>query len=992
MSTHPNNPIRAQVQRHRGLTATVFALCLALSGTLVWWLDTERVAAQRATTLALASDQAQSIESRIQRLMSATYLLAAMVRKDGGAVRQFEEVATEMLPFFPGVTSLALSPAGVISHAVPLDRNRSSIGFNQLADPLQSPEAFLARDTGQLTLAGPLQLAQGGLGAVGRLPIYLPDAKGHNSFWGFANVVLRFPEALSNSGLGGLPDLGYEYTLWRDKPGGERQVISASPNVLAGLGLAEPVNRSLKVPNGQWVLSVAPRNGWGSTTERGLQVLAAVLFSAVMALLARNALAHRDQRQLLEHMVNQRTHDIQGVQNQLQATLDAIPDLMFEIDLPGVLHRVHTLSPELLVMPPEQVQGRNISDLLPPEVCEVAQAAMAEAQTQGRSLGRQYTLTLPSGPHWFELSVATKHTDAGEAPRFLFLARDITSRKQAESDLLLAAKVFEQSSEAILITQPDQTIIKVNAAFTRITGYTQTMVVGQTPRVLSSGKHSRDFYTQMWEALLAHGQWQGEVWNRKRNGEIYPEWLSITRVADAQGQTTHFIAIFTDTSVRKAQEAKIRHLAYFDALTGLANRALLKDRVQHDLNQARRHKSPLTLLFIDLDHFKNINDSLGHQMGDSLLSQLAVRLQSSVRGQDTVARLGGDEFVALLPETDADGAAHMAQTLLDLIAQPYQLGDHELTVTPSIGIAMYPNDGEDFDTLYRCADTAMYMAKQAGRNSYCFFTPDMQAQSIRRLQLDNALRRALERQQFHLVYQPQVSIDNGSLVGVEVLLRWNHPDWGLVSPAEFIPVAESSGQILAIGDWVLRTATAQVKTWLDAGMPEMVLAVNLSALQLRQSRLPEQVAAVLADTGLPPHCLELELTESAAMDNPESAILTMNALRQNGVQMSVDDFGTGYSSLNYLKRFQVYKLKIDQGFVRDVITDPDDASIVRAIIQMAHSLGLKTIAEGVETQAQLDFLRAEGCDEVQGYLVARPLGPEALADWVRGRPPSLPAG
>jgi PAS domain S-box-containing protein len=509
-----NNPSFEQtLQRHRGLTTTVFVLCLLLSGALVWWLDTERVATQRATTLALASDQAQSVESRIQRLMSATYLLAAVVRKDGGVVRQFEEVATEMLPFYPGVTSLALSPGGVISHAVPLDRNRASIGFNQLADPVQSPEAFLARDTGQLTLAGPLQLAQGGLGAVGRLPIYLPSGKGSNTFWGFANVIVRFPEALSATGLEGLTDLGYEYTLWREKPNGDRQVIAASPNVLAGLTLSDPVDRTLEVPNGQWVLSMAPLAGWGSATERGLQVLIALLFSAMVAALAHNALAQNGRRQRLERLVQQRTHDIQGVQSQLQATLDAIPDLMFDIDQRGVLHRVHALSPELLLMPADEVQGRNIHGLLPPDVCNVAHAAMAEALDKGRSLGRQYMLELPTGTFWFELSVAAKPGAPGEEPRFVFLSRDITTRKQAESDLLLAAKVFEQSSEAILITHPDQTIIKVNAAFTRITGYTPAMVVGQTPRVLSSGKHSRDFYTQMWDALLANGQWQGEVWN-----------------------------------------------------------------------------------------------------------------------------------------------------------------------------------------------------------------------------------------------------------------------------------------------------------------------------------------------------------------------------------------------------------------------------------------------------------------------------------------------
>jgi len=606
-------------------------------------------------------------------------------------------------------------------------------------------------------------------------------------------------------------------------------------------------------------------------------------------------------------------------------------------------------------------------------------------QNKGRVDGQRYTLDLPQGQRWFEYTVSFKDTVAGALPRFIVLSRDITHDVESQSGLLLASKFFEGSSEGFVITDAEQRIIQVNRAFTEITGYSAKEIIGLTPAALSSGRQSPEFYHAMWTDLSHNGQWQGEIWNRRKNGEVYPEWLSISRVDNEHGDTTHYIAIFSDISRRREQEARIRDLAYFDSLTGLANRTLLKDRVRHDITQARRRRSSLSLLFIDLDHFKQINDSLGHQTGDQVLIQVSQRLQQLIREQDTVSRLGGDEFVAVLPDTDADGASYVARHLLQELALPYQIGTHELTVTPSIGIAVYPADGGDFDTLYRCADTAMYRAKQEGRNGYSFFTPEMQQQSMRRLQLENALRRALEREQLELYYQPQLSLKTGELVGMEVLLRWHHPDWGMVPPAEFIPVAESSGQILPIGEWVLRRACEQAKRWMDDGLPPMVVAVNLSAVQFRQPQLPELVQEILDASGLPPSCLELELTESAAMHDPEAAVATMNALHQLGVLMSVDDFGTGYSSLNYLKRFQVYKLKIDQSFVRGVLDNPEDANIVDTVIRMAHGLGLVTIAEGVESQAQMDFLQQHGCEEIQGYFLNRPLPAPAFEGWVRKR-------
>lgn len=799
------------------------------------------------------------------------------------------------------------------------------------------------------------------------------------------------PQALANSGLEQLPHMGYHYRLIYQTNDGHVHTVAASTPAPPPSVWQQALHTPLQLPGGHWTLSTTPQQGWYQRIHTEFHIMG-WLVSLLLGYLTKLLLDLRVQRQSLRAEIQAQTADIQATQYQLQATLEAIPDLMLELDAQGHLLQLHSQASHPLQPAWPDCAGQPITALLPPEASAAMMAALHDAHTTGHSQGREYPLHLPNQTlRWFELSGTLKAGNPLDpVSHVILLARDITTRKRAEEQLKLASHFFEGSSEGFVITDAHQRIIKVNRTFTQITGYSVEEMLGKSPAALSSGRHSRSFYRQMWQQINAVGQWQGEVWNRRKNGEVYPEWLSITRVPDAQGQTAYYLAIFSDTSQRKEQEARIRYLAYYDPLTGLANRSLLKDRAQHDLAQCKRHQTPLSLLFIDLDHFKQINDSLGHQVGDQLLKQVGERLGQQVREQDTVARMGGDEFVTVLPETNDEGAALVARNFLERLSQPYQVGPHELTVTPSIGIALYPNDGTDFDTLYRCADTAMYRAKQNGRSSFSFFTTEMQAQSVRRLQIENALRRALERDQLWLQYQPQMSLRNHQLIGMEVLLRWNHPEWGPVSPAEFIPVAENSRQILAIGEWVLRTATAQAKAWQDQGLPPIIVAINLSAVQFRQPDLPDLVGTILHDTGLAPEWLELELTESVAMHDPEGAIATMQQLHQRGVRMSVDDFGTGYSSLNYLKRFQIYKLKIDQSFVRDVTRSPEDARIVEAIVQMAESMGLTTIAEGVETPEQLEFLRSHGCREIQGYHLSRPLSATDFEAFVRQYQPTYP--
>lgn len=554
---------------------------------------------------------------------------------------------------------------------------------------------------------------------------------------------------------------------------------------------------------------------------------------------------------------------------------------------------------------------------------------------------------------------------------------------QKDAELLRLSEAVEQTPNSIVITDLESNIIYVNSAFMNITGYTLEEVLGQNPRVLNSGKTPRSVYDDMWEHISKGKSWRGEFINKRKDGSEYIEAVSISPIMNAQGVIVNYMSIKEDITEKKQAEERIYRLANFDHLTGLPSRIPLEDHFEYLLSLAKRSETPFGVMFLDLDGFKEINDTLGHKVGDILLVETAKRFQSLMREVDVVSRSGGDEFIIVLPDTDMLGCENVAKKLLETVAKPYYVDEYELNISVSIGIALYPADGTDMETLSKNADTAMYQAKAQGRNGYCFFTESMQVRSLHNLRLSNALRHAVWKNELQVYYQPQISIEDGQIVGAEALIRWFHPELGYIAPLEFVPVAEESGQILAIGEWVLRTTAEYAKKRIEEGLSPIVFSVNLSAYQFKHPSLPELVSQILLETGLDAKYLELELTESMAMHDPLGAVNTINNLYERGVRLSIDDFGTGYSSLSYLKKFKVYKLKIDRSFVCDISTDPDDRAIVKAIIAMAKSLGMITIAEGVETKDQLDYLKEQGCEEAQGYYYCRPLNAEKFEEFVK---------
>lgn len=621
--------------------------------------------------------------------------------------------------------------------------------------------------------------------------------------------------------------------------------------------------------------------------------------------------------------------------------------------------------------------------LHPADLAEVEKSLASSVET-GKPLDIEYRIVLAEGEvRWLHALGNRWRDDLGEPAGLIGIVLDVTERRRIEDRLRLSTAVIEATRDGVLVTDLEPRMVSANRAFSEITGYEEAEVDGRDPRILDSGRHDGDFYQRLASAVSQTGQWQGELWIRCKNGAIRPLWATINTVADAYGKATHYVAVLTDVSRLKQTEDRLQHLAHYDPLTDLPNRLLVQSRLDHLLTRAGPGDR-MALLFVDVDGFKMVNDGLGHTAGDHLLTSIAKRFDAQLGERQTLARLGGDEFLLLLEAIESPGeAALAAQNLLQVFDQPFALpGEDEVYASASVGIALFPVDGRSSDELIRNADAAMYQAKASGRSTYQFYTSSLTRSANDRLALHGRLRRALVNQEFRLHYQPVIDVVSNRLVGLEALLRWYPPGQEMVLPSEFISVAEETGLILALGDWVLREACQQLAKWRAEGMPPVKLAVNLSARQLQQPGIVWQLQDALEEAQLPAEVLELELTESTLMEQGEHVVDTLTALRALGVSLAIDDFGTGYSSLAYLKRFPVQTLKIDRSFVSDLANPCDGGEIAAAIIALGRSLHLAVVAEGVECQEQLDFLRRHRCHAYQGFMVSKALDASALQRWL----------
>jgi len=662
---------------------------------------------------------------------------------------------------------------------------------------------------------------------------------------------------------------------------------------------------------------------------------------------------------------------------------NATPDAMLISDKQGIITQVNQQAELMLGYKLGELLGQSIEVLIPegfrpkhPELHAKFVAAPVARPLRG---GRSVKARCKDGSVFdVDISVSPIKTEQGQF--FASALRDVTLAKQAEERLRVAAIAFE-SNEPMVITDAASIILQVNHAFTESTGYSKEEAVGQRVGLLKSGRHDEAFYAEMWATIERDGTWQGEIWDRRKNGEIYPKWLIISVVKGDNGEVTHYVGTHIDITERKAAEEQIKQLAFYDPLTQLPNRRLLQERLKHGIDVERRDGKQLALLMLDLDRFKAVNDSLGHLAGDELLQQVAARITARLRDVDMVARLGGDEFVILLEDiAHPEDAARVAEEIIAELSRLFCLGQNEeVQIGASIGISLYPQHGDSPELLMDHADAALYQAKDAGRGCFAYFSEDLTLVARERIALESRLRKAIEQGDLRVFYQPQMDIVTGRIVGAEALVRWQDPVEGLIPPFRFIPVAEETGLIIAIGEWVLRETCRQGRAWLDAGLPSLTLAVNVSPHQFRRGDICALVARVLSETGFPARQLELEITESGLMDNQDNASAILKDLRKQGVRLAIDDFGTGYSSLAYLKHFPLDLLKIDKSFIDDIPHLQDDMEIAATIIAMGHILGFKVLAEGVETIAQLEFLQEKGCDTYQGYIKSKPVPAEEFA-------------
>ncbi|SDR47518.1 PAS domain S-box-containing protein/diguanylate cyclase (GGDEF) domain-containing protein [Paraburkholderia fungorum] len=871
--------------------------------------------------------------------------------------------------------------------------NRAPPGFDAWSDPVRRRALEQARDSGMATVSGKVHLSVDARtnahpGFIMYLPLYAPgqpqnsveQRRAHLIGWVYASFRMRDviaslygeqPPGLSIAVYDGVtPSPAALFHRTPDAPGLHRPSdISASEYLVVG--------------GHNWTLSMSAQDDFYARFGRNAMLPIAVTGTGLSLLLALLTWLMMTSRGRTLRLASAMTKELRENEEKFRAIADCTVNWEIWWGRDGKPRWINPAVKDYIGYTVDECMSmRDFAGavIYPEDIPRVA-PEFRKALKGGRGDDLEFRCIRKDGSlMWLSASWVPISDSTGGFIGFRTSGRDITERKQAEAELRIAAVAFD-SMEPMMITDASATILRVNSAFTECTGYAPEEIVGQTPRALRSNRHAAAFFEEMWDTIRRVGGWQGEIWGRRKNGDEYPKWLTISAVVSDDGVVSHYVGTHHDITQRKIAEERIRELAFFDALTRLPNRTLLLDRLKQAIAGSAQTGECGALLFIDLDRFKTLNDTLGHDKGDLLLKHVAQRLAASVRDSDTVARVGGDEFVVVLRNLHRNRREAAAQTealcekLLATLGTPYQLGDVQYRSGASIGATVFNGHRTLIDELLKQADLAMYKSKERGRNAMCFFDPEMQTIVVERALLEAGLRDAVEGNQLLLQYQAQVN--HNDITGVEALVSWQHPRRGLISPSDFIPLAEETGLIFALGNWVLETACAQLAQWATrADMEHLTIAVNVSAQQFRESDFVEKVLTIIDRTGARPDRLQLELTESVLVDNVQDIIRKMEALKEKGIVFALDDFGIGYSSLSYLKRLPLDQLKIDRSFVRDILVDPNDAVIASAIVALARSLGLGVIAEGVETEAQRDFLAAAGCHAYQGYFFSRPLSIE----------------
>ena len=975
--------------KQRALLAAVAVLVAgSLFSFLVGTLDGERhrIEARNQALVEVSALRAQ-LEREITATFTVTEGIVHLIGLEGDlAPERFAGMARLAMESARHIRNIVLAPGNTVTQVYPLAGNEAVLGFSydRLAEQFRTVDQ--ARQSGHPVLAGPVALVQGGQGLVQRAPVFTGEGRARH-YWGVVSIVAKADSLLAAGGM--KPSANLRLALrGKDGRGAAGDLIWGDDNVFA----LDPVTMELPVPGGTWIIAAVPQGGWQAGSPwRSDYTLLGLLFTLACSIFAYIVVCRGEQiRQKnaalsLEILERGRTEQaLRDSQQTLNAVLDNAPGLIYVFDAEGRLVMANRRFEEVIGQPRSLLLGQHRRDFMAPELAAEHSAndrlVMAERNTiafeePGLERGAARTYLTNKCPMF---------DAAGTVTAVVGISADITERKGAEVAQRLAAAVLDSTAEGVVVSDAELRIISVNRAFTEITGYSEAEVLGRTPGIVKSERQGEAFYQAMWAALNSVGAWRGEVWNRRKNGELFPEWLTINVLRDKDGLVRNYVGVFSDISALKHSQAELERLAHFDPLTDLPNRVLFHDRLQHALERAERYEHLVAVVLLDLDGFKTVNDSLGHPVGDRLLQQVAQRLKTCIRVEDTVSRLGGDEFAIILSNLgQGTDALEVIRKVLAVVQEPFDLDGASAMVTTSIGVAVYPADGGVPDELLRNADSAMYDAKEAGRNNYRFYQAAMTQRAQEKLSLERALRRALENDEFEIWYQPQVNLHSGRLLGAEALIRWRDPENGLVSPDAFIPVAERTGLIIPIGAWVVDEVCAQVVRWRDQGLFDGRVAINVSAPQIDRSDFIATLQAAIARHGTPPEALEIEVTESFIMASADHASSVLHAVQALGITTAVDDFGTGYSSFAYLKALPIDNLKIDRVFVNGLPNDGNDVAICRAIIAMAHSLGFRTIAEGVETGDQWEFLRQEGCDEGQGYLLSRPLPAAAFEAWLQ---------